>query len=120
MSEAKTLIQKICPFLTLGRLQVQTVLNTLQPQQAGIVGAEIQVGFIPCQKEKCGLWAEASSKCSLAALGDEAAANGERLGNVAAELSVFVDRLGGFESAAKKQADSFQKIAEGYQKKTAV
>lgn len=119
MSEAKTPAVIICPFLTLGRLQVMTTLKTLQPEPAGMVGAKIEVGFIPCQKEKCGLWAAASSKCSLAALGDEAVANGERLGNVAAELSVFVDRLEGFESASKKQADSFQKIAEGYERKKA-
>lgn len=110
---------KICPFLTLGRLQVQSTLATLQPEMAGMVGAEIKVGFIPCQKEKCGLWAAASSKCSLAALGDEAAENGTRLGNVAAELSAFVDKLAVFETAANRQADAFKKIAEGYEKKLA-
>lgn len=119
MAEEKKPLPKMCPFLTLGRLQVQTTLATLNPEPAGVVGAEIKIGFVPCQRENCGLWAVASSKCSLAALGDEAAENGTRLGNIPAELVAFTDRLEGFLSAANRQADAFEKIAEDYEKKLA-
>lgn len=117
--EGKNVVPKMCPFLTLGRLQVQTTLETLNPQPAGVIGAEIKVGFVPCQREKCGVWAEKAERCSLSALGNEAGDNGERLGNLAAELSALIDRLDEFEKTARKQAAAFETIAQGYAQKSA-
>jgi len=97
---------KICPFLTLGRLQVMSTLKVLQPDPPGMVGAEIQVGFIPCQKGKCGLWSEGNEKCSLAALGD------------GLEMVRLTEKLEDVERGFFKAAAAMEKIAEGYEKKT--
>ena len=69
---------KICPFLTVGSLQIQNIVRMMNPQQPGTVQGQIAVSFAPCQQEKCALWCahgtNGDGDCSLKVLAVEAGA----------------------------------------------
>jgi hypothetical protein len=73
-----TVQPKICPLLTAGTLQVQNALRMMQPQEAGVIGANLQVTFVGCQKEKCAWWtngaAGSEGDCALKVLAVEMSA----------------------------------------------